>query len=187
MSGVLEPPPARSRSRSRRGGENADASEPRPRQEGGASFTYRRTAGAFGLVVPVSTKTAMLGEEERTLSILRHIEQAVPVETRWYPVFRRYVDAIAARVAGMGGDPTQVVPTPDGDWRHIGYPGSVRAKAYHSVLAGLAGSRVFVNVWAYPVRGRGHRSPCPLRGRVACLGHLATEDEVGRRLAAVQQ
>jgi hypothetical protein len=74
--------------------------------------------GALSLVVPVSTKAAMLGEEERTLSILRYIEQAVPLQTRWYQVFRRYVDQIAGRVAGMGGDPAQVPATPDGDWRH---------------------------------------------------------------------
>jgi len=86
--------------------------------DGVQHFTYRRTSGAFSLVVPVSTKAAMLGDEERTLSILRYIEQAVPVETRWYQVFRRYVDQIAGRVAGMGGDPAQVPATSDGDWRH---------------------------------------------------------------------
>jgi hypothetical protein len=81
-------------------------------------FLYRRTVGAFGLEIPVSTKAAMLREEERTLSILRHIEQSVPVETTWWPVFRRYVDLYAGRVAGMGGDPTLVVATGDGDWKH---------------------------------------------------------------------
>ena len=81
-------------------------------------FLYRRTIGAFGLEIPVSTKALMLAEEERTLSILRHIEQTVPVETKWWPVFRRYVDIHVGRVAGMGGDPTLVVATGDGDWKH---------------------------------------------------------------------
>ena len=81
-------------------------------------FLYRRTIGAFGLEIPVSTKALMLAEEERTLSILRHIEQTVPVETKWWPVFRRYVDVHVGRVAGMGGDPTLVVATGDGDWKH---------------------------------------------------------------------
>ncbi len=83
-------------------------------------FLYRRTIGAFGLEIPVSTRKLMLGNEERTLSILRHIEQSVPIETKWWPVFRRYVDAYVGRVAGMGGDPTRVVPTGDGDWKHPG-------------------------------------------------------------------
>ena len=80
-------------------------------------FLFRRTVGAFGLEIPVSTKGLMLAEEERTLSILRHIEQTVPVETKWWPVFRRYVDLFTGRVAGMGGDPTQVLPSGDGDWK----------------------------------------------------------------------
>jgi hypothetical protein len=84
----------------------------------GKGFQYRRTIGAFGLEIPVSTKTLLLAEEERTLSILRHIELSVPVETTWWPVFRRYVGLYAGRVAGLGGDPTIIVPTGDGDWRH---------------------------------------------------------------------
>ena len=83
-------------------------------------FLYRRTIGAFGFEIPVSTKALLLPDEERTLSILRHIAQSVPLETKWWPVFRRYVDLYAGRVAGMGGDPTIIVPTGDGDWRHPG-------------------------------------------------------------------
>jgi hypothetical protein len=83
-------------------------------------FLYRRTIGAFGLEIPVSTKALLLPDEQRTLSILRHIEQTVPVETTWWPVFRRYVDLYTARVAGMGGDPTIIVATGDGDWKHPG-------------------------------------------------------------------
>jgi hypothetical protein len=83
-------------------------------------FLYRRTIGAFGLEIPVSTKAALLADEERTLSILRHIEHSVPMETTWWPVFRRYVDLYGGRVAGMGGDPTIVLATGDGDWKHPG-------------------------------------------------------------------
>jgi len=83
-----------------------------------SGFLYRRTLGAFGLEIPVSTKKLMLAEEERTLSILRYIEHTIPGETKWWPVFRRYVDIFTGRVAGMGGDPTLVFPTGDGDWRH---------------------------------------------------------------------
>jgi hypothetical protein len=81
-------------------------------------FLYRRTIGAFGVEIPVSTRAVLLPIEERTLSILRHIEQTVPIESIWWPVFRRYVDLYAGRVAGMGGDPTIIVATGDGDWKH---------------------------------------------------------------------
>ena len=84
----------------------------------GQGFLYRRTIGAFGLTIPVSTRGALLHDEERTLSIFRHIELSIPLESRWWPVFRRLVGLHAGRVAGMGGDPTRIVPTGDGDWRH---------------------------------------------------------------------
>ena len=112
------------RARSRRGGNGAvGALAPEAMLEAFVSvsrkgFLYRRTIGAFGLEIPVGTKALLLHDEERTLSILRHIEQSVPLETKWWPVFRRYVDLHAGRVAGMGGDPTIIIATGDGDWRH---------------------------------------------------------------------
>jgi hypothetical protein len=83
-------------------------------------FLYRRTSGAFSIVIPVSTRRDLLATEERTLSILRHIELTVPIETKWWPVFRRLVEFHTGRVAGMGGDPTKIVPTGDGNWQHPG-------------------------------------------------------------------
>lgn len=86
---------------------------------GKAAFgtTWRRVLGTFTMTVDVSTKHALLPTEERRLSLLRWIELAVPVESRWYPVFRRYVDQIAHRVRFMGGDPGQIGPTSDGNWQ----------------------------------------------------------------------
>jgi hypothetical protein len=86
-------------------------------------FHYRRTIGAFSVVIPVSTRRDLLATEERTLSILRHIELTVPIETKWWPVFRRLVEFHTGRVAGMGGDPTKIVPTGDGNWQHPGKGG----------------------------------------------------------------
>ena len=90
---------------------------------GRKGFLYRRTIGAFSVVIPVSTRHDLLATEERTLSILRHIELTVPIETKWWPVFRRLVEIHTGRVAGMGGDPTKIIPTGDGDWRHPGKGG----------------------------------------------------------------
>jgi hypothetical protein len=109
---------------------------------------WRRVLGTFTMTVDVSTKNALLATEERRLSLLRWIELAIPVESRWYPVFRRYVDQIAHRVRYMGGDPTQVRPTSDGNWhgvkggdgathghgdpgeRRVAFEGKVRAVSY---------------------------------------------------------
>jgi hypothetical protein len=57
--------------------------------------------GVFAMTITVGIKHALLPAEERLLSILRWIELAIPVESRWYLVFRRYVDQIAQRVRFM--------------------------------------------------------------------------------------
>lgn len=85
--------------------------------------SWRRVLGTFTMTIDVSTKHALLTTEERRLSLLRWIELAVPVESRWYPVMRRYVDQIAHRVRFMGGDPIEIGPTADGNWKGIGKGG----------------------------------------------------------------
>jgi hypothetical protein len=76
---------------------------------------WRRVLGAFQLTAPVHAKHELLFREQRHLSVLRWIAQSIPHESRWYPVFQRYVDVIAGRVQTFGGDPTQVRPSPSGD------------------------------------------------------------------------
>jgi hypothetical protein len=70
--------------------------------------------GAFQISIPVSTKELLLEREEVLLSIFRGIAEAIPVGDRWYPVFQRYLKLIAIRVGEMGGDPSQITPSPDG-------------------------------------------------------------------------
>jgi hypothetical protein len=79
---------------------------------------WRRVSGAFQLAIPVHTKGILLPREERLLSILRWIAETIPARSRWHPVFARYLDQIAGRVTGLGGDPGQVLPSPTGDWKH---------------------------------------------------------------------
>ena len=80
------------------------------------SFAWRRTLGVFQLTIPVGLKELILGPEERWLSLLRWIANAVPVQSRWSPVMSRYVDQTAGRVQGLGGDPTEIPPSPTGDF-----------------------------------------------------------------------
>jgi hypothetical protein len=76
---------------------------------------WRRVLGAFQLTIPVRQKQTLLVPEERHLSVLRWIAEAIPTDSRWYPVFERYIDVIGGRVKTFGGDPTHVVPSP---WGH---------------------------------------------------------------------
>lgn len=78
---------------------------------------WRRVLGAFQLTIPVKAKEVLLVTEERDLSVLRWIAQAIPHQSRWYPVFRRYLEQIAGRVIAFGGDPTKILPSPTGDGR----------------------------------------------------------------------
>jgi hypothetical protein len=78
----------------------------------------RHTLGAFQIQIPVRTKQTILESEERTYSVLKYIEQTIPHENRWYPVFERYVGVIGDRVKALGGDPTKIRPSPDGSGVH---------------------------------------------------------------------
>jgi hypothetical protein len=82
-----------------------------------SKLEWRRVLGAFQLTIPVSTKGLLLEREERLLSVLRWIAEAIPHDSRWYPVFVRYLDKVGDRVSGLGGDPDQITPSPDGDGR----------------------------------------------------------------------
>jgi hypothetical protein len=84
------------------------------------SIQWRRVLGEFELIIPVSTKEALLIPEERRLSILRYVQQSISDASRWYLVFQRYVQQIEERVRDMGGDPDKIIPTDDGNWQHRG-------------------------------------------------------------------
>jgi hypothetical protein len=83
----------------------------------GKRITWRRTSGVFQLTIPIGTKRQLLSPEERLYAILLWIKAAIPIESRWYPVFQRYVAEIGGRVKGMGGDPNAIQPDGTG---HVG-------------------------------------------------------------------
>ncbi|MGO9955009.1 MAG: hypothetical protein ACLP50_03380 [Solirubrobacteraceae bacterium] len=80
------------------------------------AFTWRRVLGVFRLNIPVATKATLLEGERRTLSIMRWIAGSIPIASRWYPVFERYLAQLAERVEAMGGNPVLVFPSPTGNW-----------------------------------------------------------------------
>lgn len=70
--------------------------------------------GAFQFNIPVQTDPEILPNAIRKLAILRYIQQSVPTANRWHPIFGRWLNSLAAKVAGLGGDPTKVLPSPTG-------------------------------------------------------------------------
>jgi hypothetical protein len=88
-------------------------------------FNWRKVIGAFQISIPVSQKNLLLLPEERNLSVLKWIGEAIPRTARWHPVFQRYLEIIGGRVSSFGGDPGQIVPSPIGNGVPglPGYPG----------------------------------------------------------------
>lgn len=82
-------------------------------------FDWRTVHGGFQIAIPVSTKAEMLLEEARILSIMMHRASTLSANSRWFPVFQRYVEVLVARFEGLGGDPGLVRPSPGGMWPGI--------------------------------------------------------------------
>ena len=76
---------------------------------------WQKVLGAFQLTMPVHAKGTLLVTEERILSIMLWIAEAIPADSRWYPVFQRYLQEIGWRVTVFGGDPGLILPSPTGD------------------------------------------------------------------------
>ena len=84
---------------------------------GERTIKWRKVLGSFQLTIPIQKKEMMLEPERRLLSVLRWIQKAIPDDNRWSPVFLRYVGQIANRVDALGGNSTEVAPSPNGEWR----------------------------------------------------------------------
>lgn len=74
-----------------------------------------RIEGRFELLIPVDEPGDFRSEAVRTLAIFRHIAQTLPGDSRWQPIFDRYLEGLEARVLGTGVDPSRVGPSPTGD------------------------------------------------------------------------
>jgi Common central domain of tyrosinase len=81
----------------------------------------RKMLGAFQFSIPVQRDADILPKAVRNLSILRYIQQTVSPSSRWSSIFVRWLNGIAAKVAGLGGDPNQVLPSPTGGDTHATY------------------------------------------------------------------
>lgn len=73
-----------------------------------------RMRGAFQFNIPVNADAEILPRAMKNLSILRFIQQSIPATSRWSPIFTRWLNGLAGKVAGLGGDPNTVLPSPTG-------------------------------------------------------------------------
>jgi hypothetical protein len=84
----------------------------------------RYIVGSFQVKIPVSTGAAMRSAEETTLAILKARLAGWPQASPWYPVLVRYVELIAGRLRGIGGDPDRIPPSLGGyrPGQGVGHP-----------------------------------------------------------------
>ena len=75
---------------------------------------WRQVVGSFAVRIPVTTKRVMLPVEETTYSILKWRYEQMEPTNRWRPVLARYLDYIAGRIHGLGGNSGTIEPSPYG-------------------------------------------------------------------------
>jgi hypothetical protein len=83
---------------------------------------WRYVVGSFAVRIPVTTAQVMLPLEANTLAIMKWRLGLLSPRTRWYPVLRRYISYIAARVDGLGGNSGSIQPSPWGVPTSTGIP-----------------------------------------------------------------
>jgi hypothetical protein len=114
-SGFLSPPPPPQPRAGARG--RARGRQPDPAMAVrviGDTLRWRQVEGAFRFHIAISTKEQLLLTEERLLAVLRWMATQTPTTRRWYPVLHRYIDDVAGRVEGFGGNPGSIEPSPTG-------------------------------------------------------------------------
>ena len=116
------PPPPRPQVATRRRGEAAGTVATDAVAE--RVILQRYVVGSFRVTIPVSIPSKILPAEESTLAILKARLQSMPTSDRWYPVLLRYIDYVAGRVDGMGGNarglPASFGGAPIGVFKHGG-------------------------------------------------------------------
>jgi hypothetical protein len=70
--------------------------------------------GAFSIAIPVAKAAELLPDAANTLAVMRHIAHLHPVGDRWASLLQRYVNVLAARVDGLGGNAEAVEASPYG-------------------------------------------------------------------------
>jgi Common central domain of tyrosinase len=70
--------------------------------------------GAFQFNIPVITDADILPKAIHNLSILRFIQLTIPPTNRWNAIFTRWLNGLAGKITGLGGDPGKVIPSSTG-------------------------------------------------------------------------
>lgn len=104
----------------------------------------RQIVGSAEFRIVVSKAELILDQEQRDLSVMKHILSTIPADNRWYPLWQRYVHQLGERVDALGGDADDIHPNPDGSGRPYDptaeepRPGGDPIRVCCEAMAGLA-------------------------------------------------
>jgi len=76
--------------------------------------SWRYVSGAFEVKIPVTLEETMLPYDENTLAIMKWRFENMATEYRWYPVLKRYISYLSARIDGSGGNAASINPSQTG-------------------------------------------------------------------------
>jgi hypothetical protein len=83
-------------------------------KQGPVMRNWRYVTGTFQVKIPVTTAEVMLRPDEDALAVMKWRLQQLAPTNRWHPVLERYISYLGARIAGLGGNPDEIPPSPDG-------------------------------------------------------------------------
>jgi hypothetical protein len=106
----------------------------------GRMLAWRYVVGTFQMTIPVERNKTILPGEENQLAILKWRLQRLTPQDRWHPVLSRYIELLSDRVRGLGGDPNQIKPSPNGFF-HAPAEGLLPASTGHEFTGKISGLR----------------------------------------------
>jgi len=78
-----------------------------------AERNWRYVVGALQVRIPV-TAAEMPPQDENVFAIFKRRLEQMHESSRWHPVLKSMVSYLSSRVAGLGGDPNTIRPSPGG-------------------------------------------------------------------------
>jgi len=78
------------------------------------SFIWRYITGSFLVKIPVQKESTILPGDENLLAVLKWRLGLIGPGNRWYPVLLRWIGYLSGRINGMGGNASQIPPSPAG-------------------------------------------------------------------------
>ena len=80
------------------------------------TIAWRKATGVFQLALKVKSERQTRPLIAQKLSVLRWIFGTIPQNSRWRPVFERYLAALDNQLIALGGKPGEIVPSSTGLW-----------------------------------------------------------------------